>query len=80
VTIIPLYANTPRPDLMWSSFTTVPDGNDADLRTVYCAFAVCSMLDDWLGMDIDRALKFIRSCRVRRLFSPSPPALTNSSI
>lgn len=48
------------------SFSTEPgQGGDSDLRTTYCAFAVSSMLDDWSGMDVDRAIGFIAACRVR---------------
>jgi hypothetical protein len=58
------------------SFTTVPDGNESDLRMVYCAFAISSMLDDWSGVDVAAALKFIADCRVRKAKLPLlPPAL-----
>ncbi|EGN98185.1 hypothetical protein SERLA73DRAFT_183095 [Serpula lacrymans var. lacrymans S7.3] len=45
------------------SFSTEPLGGDSDLRTVYCAFAISSMLDDWSGVNVDRAFGFIASCR-----------------
>ncbi|EJD50968.1 terpenoid cyclases/Protein prenyltransferase [Auricularia subglabra TFB-10046 SS5] len=46
------------------SFTMSPDGvSDADLRTMYCAFAIASMLDDWSHVNISRAVKYIQRCR-----------------
>lgn len=46
------------------SFSVEPYGGDADLRTMYCAFAISKMLDDWSGICLDQALRFIASCRV----------------
>ncbi|KAI5989106.1 terpenoid cyclases protein prenyltransferase [Pisolithus albus] len=45
------------------SFSSEPYEGDADLRTTYCAFAICSMLGDWTGVHVDQALAFIASCR-----------------
>lgn len=50
-----------------TSFSEEPYGGGADLRTVYCAFAISKMLDDWSGVRVDQALNFIQSCRVRRI-------------
>lgn len=36
---------------------------ETDLRTVYCAFAVCAMLNDWSGLDVAGAVGFVRRCR-----------------
>ena len=46
------------------SFSVEPYGGDTDLRTMYCAFAISRMLDDWSGVCLDQALRFIASCRV----------------
>ncbi|KAF9483403.1 terpenoid cyclases/Protein prenyltransferase [Pholiota conissans] len=45
------------------SFSTVPGSNESDLRTLYCAFAISSMLDDWSGANVPRAVSFIETCR-----------------
>ncbi|XP_006462448.1 hypothetical protein AGABI2DRAFT_72409 [Agaricus bisporus var. bisporus H97] len=45
------------------SFTTTPGGGESDLRTLYCAFAISAMLDDWSGVDVERAKSFVASCR-----------------
>ncbi|KAJ6622692.1 terpenoid cyclases/protein prenyltransferase alpha-alpha toroid [Mycena sp. CBHHK59/15] len=45
------------------SFSTVPNGGDSDLRTLYCAFCICSMLGDWSSIDVDCAIAFVVSCR-----------------
>lgn len=50
------------------SFSTVPGSNESDLRTLYCAFAISSMLDDWSGVNVPLAISFISSCRVTHLF------------
>ncbi|KAJ7180618.1 terpenoid cyclases/protein prenyltransferase alpha-alpha toroid [Mycena filopes] len=45
------------------SFSIVPGSAETDLRTLYCAFCICDMLNDWSGVDVDRALNFIGTCR-----------------
>lgn len=35
-------------------------GGECDMRLVYCAAAVCQLLDDWSGLDKDRCAKFIK--------------------
>lgn len=45
------------------SFTTTPKDGENDLRTLYCAFAISAMLNDWSGIDVERAKTFIASCR-----------------
>jgi len=45
------------------SFSSEPYGGDADMRTTYCAFAISSMLNDWSGVRIEPALRFIAACR-----------------
>jgi hypothetical protein len=50
------------------SFSTVPGSNESDLRTLYCAFAISSVLNDWSGVDIARGIAFIATCRVIYLF------------
>ncbi|KAF9815988.1 hypothetical protein IEO21_04315 [Rhodonia placenta] len=44
------------------SFSALPVGGEADLRTVYCAFVISSLLDDWSGMDVDSAIAYVRRC------------------
>ncbi|THH27658.1 hypothetical protein EUX98_g6538 [Antrodiella citrinella] len=44
------------------SFTSLPNGGDSDLRQVYCAFAISSILDDWSGIDVGSAVKYIQRC------------------
>ncbi|CAB1321507.1 unnamed protein product, partial [Coregonus sp. 'balchen'] len=42
------------------SFYAVPEGSENDMRFVYCAACICYMLDDWSGMDIKKAIDYIR--------------------
>ncbi|KAJ3551791.1 hypothetical protein NM688_g4506 [Phlebia brevispora] len=44
------------------SFSPLPNGGEADLRSVYCAFAISNMLGDWSGIDIPRTLNYIEAC------------------
>lgn len=53
-----------------SSFSSEPYGGDSDVRTTYCAFAISSMLNDWSGVRIEPALRFIAACRVSGLSKP----------
>jgi hypothetical protein len=46
------------------SFSTIINGIESDLRSLYCAFVICHLLDDWSGVDVDSALAYIASCRV----------------
>ncbi len=43
------------------SFSPVGGGSENDMRFVYCAAAVCYMLDDFSGMDVERATAFVKS-------------------
>ncbi|KAJ7626591.1 terpenoid cyclases/protein prenyltransferase alpha-alpha toroid [Mycena polygramma] len=46
------------------SFSNTPNGGgDSDLRNVYSAFSICSLLGDWSSIDVERAITFIASCR-----------------
>ncbi|KAJ7599868.1 terpenoid cyclases/protein prenyltransferase alpha-alpha toroid [Mycena floridula] len=49
-----------RPD---GSFSTIPNGNETDLRTLYCAFAISRMLNDWSGVNVANAVAFVALCR-----------------
>lgn len=40
-------------------FTAAKDGTESDMRFLYCAAAICYMLDDFSGMDVDKAAQFI---------------------
>ncbi|KAI0824009.1 terpenoid cyclases/Protein prenyltransferase [Trametes gibbosa] len=44
------------------SFSALPNGGESDLRMLYCAFAISSMLDDWSGVDVESAVAYIRTC------------------
>ncbi|KAJ7652606.1 terpenoid cyclases/protein prenyltransferase alpha-alpha toroid [Mycena rosella] len=46
------------------SFSSMPNnGGDSDLRNLYCAFCICSLLGDWSCIDVERAIAFVASCR-----------------
>ncbi|KAM9465681.1 geranylgeranyl transferase type-1 subunit beta-like [Salvelinus alpinus] len=46
------------------SFYAIPEGSEKDMRFVYCAACICYMLDDWSGMDIKKAIDYIRRSTV----------------
>ncbi|KAL6847905.1 hypothetical protein ACP4OV_022033 [Aristida adscensionis] len=45
------------------SFMPIHIGAEMDLRFLYCAAAICSMLDDWTGMDKLKAKDYILNCQ-----------------
>ncbi|EOA28924.1 hypothetical protein CARUB_v10025181mg [Capsella rubella] len=45
------------------SFMPIHIGGETDLRFVYCAAAVCYMLDNWSGMDKEKAKNYILNCQ-----------------
>ena len=45
------------------SFQCIHFGSENDMRFLFCACAISHMLNDWSGVDVDKAVDFIRSCR-----------------
>nr|GMC96016.1 geranylgeranyl transferase type-1 subunit beta [Ipomoea batatas]GMD12203.1 geranylgeranyl transferase type-1 subunit beta [Ipomoea batatas]GMD19349.1 geranylgeranyl transferase type-1 subunit beta [Ipomoea batatas]GME18277.1 geranylgeranyl transferase type-1 subunit beta [Ipomoea batatas] len=45
------------------SFMPIHIGAETDLRFVYCAAAICSMLENWNGMDREKAKEYILNCQ-----------------
>ena len=43
-------------------FSASHDGSECDMRFLYCACAISYMIDDWSGVDKDRAVEYIKSC------------------
>ena len=35
---------------------------------LYCAFVISNLLDDWSGIDLDRAIAYINRCYVSRMW------------
>lgn len=52
-------ASLQRPD---GSFNSNHERGESDLRFVYCALAICRMLDDRSAVDVDAAVRFISRC------------------
>ncbi|KAF8575608.1 terpenoid cyclases/Protein prenyltransferase [Ramaria rubella] len=49
-----------------NSFSSFPIGSvssERDLRLTFCICAICSMLDDWSGINVDAAVEYINRCR-----------------
>ncbi|XP_068944285.1 geranylgeranyl transferase type-1 subunit beta isoform X3 [Petaurus breviceps papuanus] len=42
------------------SFCAIPEGSENDMRFVYCASCICYMLNNWSGMDMKKAIDYIR--------------------
>ncbi|XP_038890406.1 geranylgeranyl transferase type-1 subunit beta [Benincasa hispida] len=45
------------------SFVPIHVGAEADLRFVYCAAAICYMLENWSGMDRQKTKTYILNCQ-----------------
>ncbi|XP_045216275.2 geranylgeranyl transferase type-1 subunit beta-like [Mercenaria mercenaria] len=43
------------------SFRPVCEPSENDMRFVYCASCICYMLNDWSGMDVDKAVGYIKN-------------------
>ncbi|KAG5222541.1 hypothetical protein OIU76_013230 [Salix suchowensis] len=52
--------NLQQPD---GSFLPIHIGAETDLRFIYCAAAICFMLEDWSGMDREKAKEYIFKCQ-----------------
>ncbi|XP_050210887.1 geranylgeranyl transferase type-1 subunit beta [Mercurialis annua] len=52
--------NLQQPD---GSFLPIHIGAETDLRFIYCAAAISSMLEDWSGMDKEKAKEYILKCQ-----------------
>ncbi|KAL5569108.1 hypothetical protein UlMin_025683 [Ulmus minor] len=52
--------NLQQPD---GSFMPIHTGAETDLRFIYCAAAICSMLGNWSGMDREKAKEYIINCQ-----------------
>ncbi|KAF5913525.1 hypothetical protein HPG69_017144, partial [Diceros bicornis minor] len=42
----------------------IPEGSENDMRFVYCASCICYMLNNWSGMDMKKAINYIRRSMV----------------
>ncbi|KAJ0103595.1 hypothetical protein Patl1_06334 [Pistacia atlantica] len=60
VSILTSMKNLQQPD---GSFMPIHCGAEMDLRFVYCAAAICHMLEDWSGMDREKAKDYILNCQ-----------------
>lgn len=38
--------------------------SENDMRFVYCAACICYILNDWSGMDVDKAARYIKNSLV----------------
>lgn len=47
------------------SFMAMITGSESDMRFLFCAVAISKLLNDWSGVDTERATRFIRTCFVR---------------
>ncbi len=48
------------------SFRCLARSSEDDMRFVYCACAISELLNDWSGVDKEKATEFILSCQVMR--------------
>ncbi|XP_065870763.1 geranylgeranyl transferase type-1 subunit beta isoform X2 [Euphorbia lathyris] len=52
--------NLQQPD---GCFLPIHIGAESDVRFIYCAAAICFMLEDWSGMDKEKAKEYILNCQ-----------------
>ncbi|KAH1260787.1 Geranylgeranyl transferase type-1 subunit beta [Glycine max] len=51
-------------------FIPIHTGGETDLRFVYCAAAICFMLDNWSGMDKEKTKDYILRCQLTVILYP----------
>ena len=44
------------------SFSASRNGNESDMRFLYCACAISHIVDDWSGINIESAVRYVLSC------------------
>ena len=49
---------------IYFSFRPVSEDSENDMRFVFCAACICYMLDDWSGMDVEKASYYIKQSLV----------------
>ncbi|KAJ8028982.1 Geranylgeranyl transferase type-1 subunit beta [Holothuria leucospilota] len=42
------------------SFQATSDGSENDMRFLYCACCISHIIEDWSGIDLERAVRFVR--------------------
>ena len=57
------------------SFSSTVEGSENDMRFVFCASCVCYILNDWSGMDVKKAVGFIKRSHVEPLYNLVLPDL-----
>lgn len=55
--IISSLKNLQRPD---GSYSAIHGGSENDMRFLYCACIISYIINDWSGVDVERALQFVR--------------------
>ena len=48
----------------YSSFCPTPEGSENDMRFIFCASCISYILNDWSGMNIEHAVKYIKDSLV----------------
>ncbi|VDP09564.1 unnamed protein product [Soboliphyme baturini] len=56
--------NVQKCQLMDGSFQANPMGSENDMRFVFCAVAICYILDDFSPLNVESLLSFMKSCLV----------------
>lgn len=60
-----------------SSFCPTFFGSENDMRFIYCACCISYILDDWSGVNMDKAVEYILKSQVNELFKA--PGIVNAS-
>ena len=49
------------------SFCATAEGSENDMRFIFCASSISYMLNDWSGINIENAVKYIKDSLVRKI-------------
>lgn len=50
---------------LFFSFRATAEGSENDMRFIFCASCVSYMLNDWNGVNVDKAVNYIKESLVR---------------
>lgn len=50
---------------LFFSFRATAEGSENDMRFIFCASCISYMLNDWNGVNVDKAVNYIKDSLVR---------------
>ena len=58
--------------VLFFSFCATAEGSENDMRFIFCASSISYMLNDWSGVNVEKAVKYINDSLVRCIIISQP--------